>query len=100
MDKNLEQLIEVSRYFGSNEEFVIAGGGNTSYKDERKIWVKASGACLNEISLEEFAVLDRAKLHAISKTSLRRSGSPPSQAITPMPIFWNSFTILSRFSYV
>lgn len=69
MDKNLEQLIEVSRYFGSNEEFVVAGGGNTSFKDEEKIWVKASGTYLHEISLEEFAVLDRAKLQTISKTS-------------------------------
>ena len=39
----LKSLIEISRFYGDNPAFVIAGGGNTSYKDSEKIWIKASG---------------------------------------------------------
>ena len=37
----LKSLIEISRLYGDNPAFVIAGGGNTSYKDGHKIWIKA-----------------------------------------------------------
>ncbi|MBQ4176071.1 MAG: class II aldolase/adducin family protein, partial [Lachnospiraceae bacterium] len=45
-----------------DSRFVIAGGGNTSYKDENHLWVKASGHALATIDENGFAVLDRAKL--------------------------------------
>jgi len=69
MDKHLKQLIEISRFYGSDKDYVIAGGGNTSYKDEKKIWVKASGICLANISIDEFVVLNREKLRALSGKS-------------------------------
>ena len=58
----LQDLIEVSRKYGSDSRFVIAGGGNTSCKDARNLWVKASGHALATIDESGFAVLDRAKL--------------------------------------
>jgi NAD(P)-dependent dehydrogenase (short-subunit alcohol dehydrogenase family)/rhamnose utilization protein RhaD (predicted bifunctional aldolase and dehydrogenase) len=67
MDKNLEQLVEISRFFGSDKNFVIAGGGNTSYKDQDKLWVKASGTSLDEISINDFVVMDRTGLSIISE---------------------------------
>ncbi|MDH6341402.1 rhamnose utilization protein RhaD (predicted bifunctional aldolase and dehydrogenase)/NAD(P)-dependent dehydrogenase (short-subunit alcohol dehydrogenase family) [Parabacteroides sp. PFB2-12] len=64
--KAIEQLIEISRYYGGQKEYVIAGGGNTSYKTADKLWVKASGSSLATITEEGFAVLDRARLQVIS----------------------------------
>jgi len=64
--KEIQQLIEISQFYGRDSRFVIAGGGNTSYKNEEKIWVKASGSSLAAITKEGFAVLDRAKLNLMS----------------------------------
>jgi NAD(P)-dependent dehydrogenase (short-subunit alcohol dehydrogenase family)/rhamnose utilization protein RhaD (predicted bifunctional aldolase and dehydrogenase) len=61
-DKYLNDLIAISRHFGADKEYIIAGGGNTSYKDESDIWVKASGTSLGDISLSGFAVLHRKRL--------------------------------------
>ena len=61
--KEIEQLIEVSRRYGSDSRFVIAGGGNTSFKTADRLWVKASGHALATIGEDGFAVLDRAKLN-------------------------------------
>jgi rhamnose utilization protein RhaD (predicted bifunctional aldolase and dehydrogenase)/NAD(P)-dependent dehydrogenase (short-subunit alcohol dehydrogenase family) len=58
-DKYLSDLVEISRYFGSDKKYVIAGGGNTSFKNKTDIWVKASGTNLESIALEGFAVLHR-----------------------------------------
>lgn len=64
--KAIQDLISISRYYGSDNRFVIAGGGNTSYKNEEKIWVKASGSSLATITEDGFAVLDRTKLNLMS----------------------------------
>ncbi|MDO9634031.1 MAG: SDR family NAD(P)-dependent oxidoreductase [Paludibacter sp.] len=64
--KAIQDLIDISRYYGSDNRFVIAGGGNTSYKDQDQIWVKASGSSLATISEDGFAVLDRHKLNLMS----------------------------------
>ena len=61
--KEIEQLIEVSRRYGADSCFVIAGGGNTSFKTADRLWVKASGHALATIDENGFAVLDRAKLN-------------------------------------
>ena len=60
--KELENLIAISRKYGADSRYVIAGGGNTSYKDAQHLWVKASGHALATIDENGFAVLDRAKL--------------------------------------
>ncbi len=65
--KEIDKLIEVSRRYGSDSRFVIAGGGNTSYKDSEKLWVKASGHALATITEDGFAVLDRSKLNPMGE---------------------------------
>ena len=60
--KELENLIAISRKYGADSRYVIAGGGNTSYKDAQHLWVKASGHALATIDENGFAVLDRSKL--------------------------------------
>ena len=64
--KEIDNLIAVSRKYGADSRFVIAGGGNTSYKDATHLWVKASGHALATIDEEGFAVMDRVRLDAMA----------------------------------
>jgi rhamnose utilization protein RhaD (predicted bifunctional aldolase and dehydrogenase)/NAD(P)-dependent dehydrogenase (short-subunit alcohol dehydrogenase family) len=66
MKQEIQKLIEISNFYGRNKEFVIAGGGNTSFKNKEHIWIKASGHSLATIGEEGFAILDRKKLHTVS----------------------------------
>jgi rhamnose utilization protein RhaD (predicted bifunctional aldolase and dehydrogenase) len=66
MKPEIKELIEISRYYGSNKDFVIAGGGNTSFKDNETIWIKASGQALSELNEDGLVSLSRKKLHIIS----------------------------------
>jgi len=65
--KEIQDLIDISRFYGKDSRFVIAGGGNTSYKNAEKIWVKASGSSLATITEDGFAVLDRSRLALMSE---------------------------------
>ena len=65
--KEIQDLIDISRFYGVDSRFVIAGGGNTSYKNAEKLWVKASGSSLATITEDGFALLDRAKLNILSE---------------------------------
>jgi rhamnose utilization protein RhaD (predicted bifunctional aldolase and dehydrogenase) len=70
----IDQLIKISRYYGRRKEYVIGGGGNTSYKNDDHLWVKASGYPLADITQEGFAVLSRKLLKRISSKTY--SGNP------------------------
>ncbi|NDP22351.1 MAG: SDR family NAD(P)-dependent oxidoreductase [Paludibacter sp.] len=63
----LSDLISISQFYGRDSRFVIAGGGNTSFKNAEKLWVKASGSSLATITEDGFAVMDRAKLNLMSE---------------------------------
>lgn len=65
--RQIDDLIAISRKFGQDSRFVIAGGGNTSYKDENRLWVKASGHALATITEDGFAVLDRTLLNEMGE---------------------------------
>ncbi len=50
----LEELIEMSSYAGARFDLVQAGGGNTSVKyDGNKMYIKASGCLLSEVSVHK-----------------------------------------------
>lgn len=66
MEPGIADLIEISQYYGKQKNFVIAGGGNTSYKDEHHLWIKASGFSLATIGEAGFAKLDRSLLNRIN----------------------------------
>jgi rhamnose utilization protein RhaD (predicted bifunctional aldolase and dehydrogenase) len=61
----IAELVEISRFYGGKKDYVIAGGGNTSYKNDDRIWVKASGSSMMDITAEGFAELQRDKLRTI-----------------------------------
>ena len=56
---SLQKLAEMSNKYGKNPEYVLAGGGNTSYKDENYLYVKGSGTSLATIKPEEFVMMER-----------------------------------------
>ncbi len=62
---SIEALVQFSRKYGSDPRFVLAGGGNTSYKTEGTLFVKASGTSLASITADGFVKMDRAALDAI-----------------------------------
>jgi len=67
---NLETLIEISRRYGADPDYVLAGGGNTSLKDGDVIAVKASGALLATINENGFVQLSLSKLRALFDMAL------------------------------
>ncbi|MEX2444266.1 MAG: class II aldolase/adducin family protein [Alkalispirochaeta sp.] len=64
----VDEIVALSHRYGEGYDWVIAGGGNTSVKDEHTMWVKSSGTTLASIAAEEFVAMDRAKLAAIWDT--------------------------------
>jgi NAD(P)-dependent dehydrogenase (short-subunit alcohol dehydrogenase family)/rhamnose utilization protein RhaD (predicted bifunctional aldolase and dehydrogenase) len=65
----IEELKEMSNKYGSNPEYVIAGGGNTSYKDEKYLYVKGSGVALADIAQNGFVKMERSAVGSIFANS-------------------------------
>jgi rhamnose utilization protein RhaD (predicted bifunctional aldolase and dehydrogenase) len=61
----MSKLVEISHFYGRNKDYIIAGGGNTSYKNNDYIWVKASGTTLADIDENGFVCLSRKMLKVI-----------------------------------
>ena len=61
MDR-INELVTMSHKYGSNPALVLAGGGNTSYKNDENIYIKGSGTALATIEAEGFVKMDRTKL--------------------------------------
>jgi NAD(P)-dependent dehydrogenase (short-subunit alcohol dehydrogenase family)/rhamnose utilization protein RhaD (predicted bifunctional aldolase and dehydrogenase) len=66
MKQEISELLQISDYYGSSKDYVIAGGGNTSFKDDQTIWIKASGSPLAGLTEEGLVALSREKLRIIS----------------------------------
>ncbi|MBQ9941261.1 MAG: SDR family NAD(P)-dependent oxidoreductase [Clostridia bacterium] len=62
-DMSIQLLAEMSNKYGKNPEYVLAGGGNTSFKDNDYLYIKGSGTALATIKPEEFVVMRRADLN-------------------------------------
>lgn len=61
----LAALAAMSNKYGADPAYVLAGGGNTSFKSDKNLWVKGSGTSLATIKAEDFVVLEREKLEAM-----------------------------------
>jgi rhamnose utilization protein RhaD (predicted bifunctional aldolase and dehydrogenase)/NAD(P)-dependent dehydrogenase (short-subunit alcohol dehydrogenase family) len=66
MNREIKNLIEISRFYGADKDFVIAGGGNSSFKNEETIWVKSSGQPMATLAEDGLVALSRDRLHEIS----------------------------------
>ncbi len=62
---DLDPIVRLSRRFGADPDYVLAGGGNTSQKDGDTIAVKASGVQLGTIDAAGFVQLSLSKLNAL-----------------------------------
>jgi len=66
MKTEIRELLSISNHYGASNDYVIAGGGNTSYKDENTIWIKASGQSLADLTEDGLVAMSRERLHKIS----------------------------------
>ena len=66
----LDTLVLLSRYYGSDPEMVLAGGGNTSVKIGNRLLVKGSGTALATIGRDGFVAMDRGGLEALAHSNL------------------------------
>ena len=62
---SLPELVKISRRYGSDERFLLAGGGNTSFKDNEYLFIKASGFALSTIEENGFVKMLRKSLDSI-----------------------------------
>lgn len=67
---SLEKITALSVRYGSDPRFVLAGGGNTSFKDEQFLYVKPSGIALKDLTPGDWVKMDRAKIRSIFAGSL------------------------------
>jgi len=72
MSDDLEKIIALSRYYGSDPDFLLAGGGNTSIKTEDSLFIKASGFSLADIDKDGFVEMVRSKVSTILKKTYSR----------------------------
>jgi rhamnose utilization protein RhaD (predicted bifunctional aldolase and dehydrogenase)/NAD(P)-dependent dehydrogenase (short-subunit alcohol dehydrogenase family) len=61
----LKQLKAYSNQLGSDPDYVLAGGGNTSCKIKDELYIKASGTSLADITEEQFVVMDKKLLQSL-----------------------------------
>ncbi|MBE6356876.1 MAG: hypothetical protein E7058_07150, partial [Lentisphaerae bacterium] len=56
---SLETITVLSNRYGADPAYVLAGGGNTSFKDDKFLYVKPSGVSLAAIKESDFVKMDR-----------------------------------------
>ncbi|RLD33441.1 MAG: class II aldolase, partial [Bacteroidetes bacterium] len=66
--ENMKELISLSHKYGADSDYVLAGGGNTSFKTDDLMVVKASGTELGNITKDGFVTLSMEKLRTIRTT--------------------------------
>lgn len=66
---SLTTIRDLSNRYGADPSFVLAGGGNTSYKDEKYLYVKPSGVALAEIRESDFVRMERETIRKVFSLS-------------------------------
>jgi rhamnose utilization protein RhaD (predicted bifunctional aldolase and dehydrogenase) len=78
---SVEELVAISRFYGSDPDYVIAGGGNTSFKDGSTLYIKGSGTTLADIGVDGFVRMDREALGKIWKKTYPRNTEERESAV-------------------
>ena len=55
---SLQSIAALSRELGSNPDYVLSGGGNTSFKCDKYLYIKPSGVPYEELKPEDMVVID------------------------------------------
>lgn len=71
----LDVLTRYSNRYGANPDLVLAGGGNTSAKEDGILYIKGSGVSLAEIHPGDFVKMDIRKLQAVFEKQYPRQDS-------------------------
>ncbi len=61
----ISKLVEMSNKYGKDSAMVLAGGGNTSWKNNELMFIKGSGTQLATIQADGFVGMQRSKINAI-----------------------------------
>lgn len=77
----IDELVKFSNYYGSNPSLVLAGGGNTSAKENGRMWVKGSGTALATITAQGFVEMDLEKLNSIFSNTYPDSDTEREAAV-------------------
>jgi rhamnose utilization protein RhaD (predicted bifunctional aldolase and dehydrogenase) len=78
---SVETLAELSRFYGGDPEYVLAGGGNTSWKEKDTLYIKASGSSLANADAGSFVKMDRNALNLIWEKEYPRSSAERESAV-------------------
>ncbi|MBR5026194.1 MAG: class II aldolase/adducin family protein, partial [Victivallales bacterium] len=70
MEEKLENIAALSQKYGSDPSYVFLGGGNTSVKNEKQLYIKPSGVALATIKPEQFLCIDREALSCLFTTEM------------------------------
>ena len=73
---DFEALIKMSRRYGADEDYVLAGGGNTSYKEGGVLYIKSPGSQLADIGPEQFIAMDIRMLREMAQPQDRDIAVP------------------------
>lgn len=83
--ESLETLVDLSHSYGTGSTYVLAGGGNTSWKDKDVLLVKGSGQALGTIQAQGFVRMERSKLASIwTKQYASDSETQEKQVLTDL----------------
>jgi rhamnose utilization protein RhaD (predicted bifunctional aldolase and dehydrogenase) len=77
----LDALVRLSHRYGSDPDWVLSGGGNSSWKDGSTLYVKASGSSLATIGEEGFCAVDRGKLDAMREAAFPEAAEAREAAV-------------------
>ncbi|MDR0473606.1 MAG: class II aldolase/adducin family protein, partial [Treponema sp.] len=78
---SIEDLVDISRSHGKNADYVLAGGGNTSWKDRDTLYIKASGFSLADVSPGSFVKMDRTALGRIWEKTYPETSAERESAV-------------------
>ncbi|MBD3182135.1 SDR family NAD(P)-dependent oxidoreductase [Candidatus Poribacteria bacterium] len=78
---DLDIIVSISRFYGSDPDFLLAGGGNTSMKDDDTLYIKASGYSLANIDRDGFVPMDRERVRDILNKSYSRNSEEREEEV-------------------
>jgi rhamnose utilization protein RhaD (predicted bifunctional aldolase and dehydrogenase) len=78
---SVENLIKITRFYGGDPEYTLAGGGNSSWKNGDDLYVKCSGVSMAEASAGSFAKMDRKALDRIWEKRYPETDSERESAV-------------------
>ncbi len=85
LKNQLQALAQMSNKYGSNADYVLAGGGNTSFKNDKHLYIKGSGTALATIKPEDFVIMRREALALMwNKSYSENEAERESQVLSDM----------------